>query len=85
MVPFKLPEVAGGSEWLRLVDTNQPERTQPTSFRAGDEYETTGRSLLLFQLKLGERLQQPVRVAVEAIVTTAAEPAQLDLTPPEPV
>ena len=51
VVLFKLPEVAGGVRWEMLVDTNLPDLVEPKPFPFGQEYEVTGRSLLLFALK----------------------------------
>jgi glycogen operon protein len=51
VVKFKLPEVAEGQYWSCLVDTNQPDLEEPPRFDMGHEYEVTGRSLLLFELK----------------------------------
>ncbi|NEX22917.1 glycogen debranching protein GlgX [Thiorhodococcus mannitoliphagus] len=48
---FKLPEVAGGKTWLCLIDTKEPQRREPPSIKAGDTYDVTDRSLLLFALK----------------------------------
>ncbi|GAB6842943.1 glycogen operon protein [Methylorubrum rhodinum] len=48
MVGFILPEPPEGSGWRLLVDTNAPDDGSETTFRAGDAYEVTGRSLLLF-------------------------------------
>jgi glycogen operon protein len=50
MVNFTLPEAAGGSEWSLLIDTNVIENTEAGSFKVGDVYKVTARSLLLFQL-----------------------------------
>ncbi len=50
VVKFKLPEVAGGQAWRCLLDTNVPDRSETPRFQTGDEYEITGRSLLLFAL-----------------------------------
>jgi isoamylase len=51
MVAFTLPEGAEeGKTWRLLIDTNMPEKEDGT-FKAGDAYEVTGRSLLLFALK----------------------------------
>jgi len=49
LVNFSLPEVAQGSRWRRLVDTNQPSAAAE-EFEFGREYGVTGRSLLLFEL-----------------------------------
>jgi glycogen operon protein len=51
VVKFKLPEVVGGQNWRCLLDTNVPDRTETPRFMSGDEYEVTGRSLLLFALQ----------------------------------
>jgi isoamylase len=56
VVVFKLPEVPGGRDWLRLIDTNLPEEDDeleeaPVRFRFNHSYEVTGRSLLLFLLR----------------------------------
>ncbi len=48
LVGFTLPECAGGDGWSRLIDTNTPE-IEAEDFATGDEYQVTGRSLLLFQ------------------------------------
>src|SRR5690242_20356563 len=56
LVVFKLPEVPGGRDWLRLIDTNLPEEDddleeEPVRFSFNHSYEVTGRSLLLFLLR----------------------------------
>jgi isoamylase len=51
VVKFKLPEVSEGQRWLCLVDTNQPDMDDEPAFDIGAEYDVTGRSLLLFELK----------------------------------
>ncbi|HEV7800039.1 MAG TPA: hypothetical protein VGP15_03085, partial [Burkholderiales bacterium] len=48
------PEVSGGSRWKCLVDTNIAERRDEPVFAAGEEFEVTGRSLLLFVLQNGD-------------------------------
>jgi isoamylase len=62
VVVFKLPEVAGGRDWLRLVDTNLPdeddELDDPVRFAFGDDYDVTARSLLLFLLRPERRRRQ---------------------------
>jgi isoamylase len=52
VVNFKLPEVTEGKYWVRLIDTNQPNTTDVPQFKFGDVYQVTGRSLLLFGLRL---------------------------------
>jgi glycogen operon protein len=51
VVMFSLPEVAGGTEWGLLIDTNQPDLEHATPFGFGHAYEVTSRSLLLLELK----------------------------------
>ena len=55
VVVFTLPEVTGGRDWVRLIDTNLPEEDddpeEPTRFAFGHRYEVTARSLLLFLLR----------------------------------
>jgi isoamylase len=62
VVVFKLPEVAAGRDWLRLVDTNLPdeddELEDAVRFAFGDEYDVTARSLVLFLLRPERRRRQ---------------------------
>jgi len=51
VVVFTLPSVTGGNQWKCLVDTNIPERTDEPLFAPGEQYQVTGRSLLLFVLQ----------------------------------
>ena len=48
VVQFKLPDLVGGSRWLCMLDTNQPERSETPAFDVGQIYDVTGRSFLLF-------------------------------------
>jgi glycogen operon protein len=50
VVDFALPPGEDGQSWLRLIDTNQPDDNADQSFPAGEVYQATGRSLLLFKL-----------------------------------
>jgi glycogen operon protein len=63
VVPFKLPRAVGGSRWVRLVDTNEPQAHELTGSRFGHAYPVAARSLVLFVL-------QPTRTEERA---TAAE------------
>ena len=69
VVLFTLPEIVGGRDWLRLIDTNLPDADEDPEdaahFGFGQTYEVTGRSLLLFLLR-------PVR-APRAAIGFAAE------------
>ncbi len=47
-VNFTLPASEGSETWSLLIDTNLPEAASEEIFKAGDIYEVTGRSLLLF-------------------------------------
>jgi isoamylase len=52
VVKFRLPEVAEGRRWVRLIDTNNPKAARE-EHAFGAEYLVTGRSLLLFLLERG--------------------------------
>ncbi len=49
LVPFHLPESAGGTRWRRLLDTNVPDAADSPEFATGDSYDATGRSVLIFE------------------------------------
>ncbi|UAW97743.1 glycogen debranching protein GlgX [Halopseudomonas nanhaiensis] len=51
IVNFILPEVAQGSGWVCLIDTNRPEAGSLGRHAFGDEFAVTSRSLLLFELE----------------------------------
>ncbi|HEX4426534.1 MAG TPA: glycogen debranching protein GlgX [Terriglobales bacterium] len=50
MVEFTLPACAGGEHWMRMIDTNETGELGSMQFSAGDVYQVTARSLLLFGL-----------------------------------
>ena len=50
-VNFALPESPGGGGWELLLDTNVPDQEKRPSFKFGDHYQVTGRSLLLFLMQ----------------------------------
>ncbi len=58
VVVFTLPEVVGGRDWERLLDTNIPDEEDDPEDRAhfgfNHQYQITGRSLLLFRLRAGK-------------------------------
>jgi isoamylase len=66
VVLFTLPSVAGGRDWLRLVDTNQPgeddEPDRPAVFKFARQYQVTARSLLLFVLRQVRSQRRPAAV-----------------------
>jgi glycogen operon protein len=78
VVVFTLPEVAGGRDWVRLIDTNLPEEDddpeEPARLAFGHRYEVTARSLLLF-LARPARTVRPSRQRAPgaAFGTSAAE------------
>jgi len=51
LVGFTLPQVTGGTGWLLLVDTNQPDLHGEPRFDFEHDYGVTGRSLLLLELE----------------------------------
>lgn len=63
VVPFTLPTAAGGSRWIKLLDTHKPDDTALAGSTFGERYEVPARALLLFVL-------QPERTPQR---TTAAE------------
>ncbi len=51
LVKFTLPESYGSDEWALLVDTNCEENDASGTFKTGESYGVTARSVLLFALK----------------------------------
>jgi len=51
VVTFKLNAVGGGSCWMLLVDTNQPELEDAVPLAFGSDYDVPGRSLLLLEAR----------------------------------
>jgi isoamylase len=51
VVTYKLNAVVGGSCWMLLVDTNQPDLLDPLPLAFGTEYEVPGRSVLLLEVR----------------------------------
>ncbi len=51
VVKFTLPKSVGGRGWILRIDTNQLDGNDAQTFRFGHEYEVTGKSLLLFELR----------------------------------
>jgi glycogen operon protein len=45
----------GGRGWILRIDTNQLDGNDGKTFRFDDQYEVTGRSLLLFELRRSGR------------------------------
>jgi glycogen operon protein len=68
VVKFTLPGFVGGDQWVSLIDTNDPERGETPTLAAGNAYQVTGRSLLLFAaLTSGEPVRVIWRIAVELL------------------
>ena len=74
VVEFTLPSVPGNDQWSCLIDTNVPVRDELPEFEAGDTYQVTGRSLLLFALhargatqRVFERLEENLTAGPEEI------------------
>ncbi|AXF16984.1 glycogen debranching protein GlgX [Paraburkholderia caledonica] len=79
VVNFTLPEVPEGERWTCLLDTNMPVRAELPQFSAGDDYQVTARSLLLFALEAPSRATQRVFDRLEEQLTSdesEAPPAQ---------
>ena len=51
VVPFTLPAALGGSRWVRLIDTSDPDGEALALRDFGHAYGVVGRSLLLFVLQ----------------------------------
>jgi glycogen operon protein len=65
-VKFKIPQVAGGNRWRCFIDTNDPEREELSLISSGEEYEASGRSMLVFALDdKGETIRIVRQLALE--------------------
>ena len=77
VVPFTLPQVVGGSQWLKLLDTGETERVEVSTCRNGDEIPIAGRSLLLLELIPDHRsdlsLKASAQVRRDTALSTKAE------------
>ena len=51
LVRFTLPECNGSDTWLLLIDTNITDNSEHGSFKVGETYGVTARSLLVFALQ----------------------------------
>jgi isoamylase len=78
VVPFTLPTAAGGSRWIKLLDTHKPDDTALAGSTFGERYEVPGRALLLFVLQ-PERTPQRTTAAERSFqrVVQAVEEAAL--------
>jgi glycogen operon protein len=68
VVKFTLPSFVGGEQWVSLIDTNDPEKSETPTLAAGSAYKVAGRSLLLFAaLTSGEPARVVWRIANELL------------------
>ncbi|ANB75948.1 glycogen debranching enzyme [Paraburkholderia phytofirmans OLGA172] len=70
VVNFTLPDIPEGDQWTCLLDTNMPVRAGLPQFSAGDAYQVTGRSLLLFALDAPSHATRRVFDRLEEQLTT---------------
>jgi len=70
LVNFTLPDIPEGDKWTLLLDTNMPVRDELPAYSAGESYQVTGRSLLLFALDAPSRATQRVLDGLEQQLTT---------------
>ena len=59
-VGFKLPDIEGSDRWTCLIDTNVPVRDTLVELAAGDVYQVSGRSTLLFALQTSGATQRVI-------------------------
>jgi len=71
-VNFTLPDVPGPDVWTCLLDTNMPVREDLPVFNAGDVYQVTAHSLLLFALE-AKGASARVLANIETRLTDPAE------------
>jgi isoamylase len=76
VVNFTLPAVADGTEWLALIDTNQPEG-QLASLPFGHKYAVTGRSLIAFGLSAEDSATRRLRQGMGSILDVMETPLPL--------
>ena len=74
VVNFTLPDVAGGTSWHCLIDTNETNSWDGDSFLSGEVYEITGRSVVLFVLEPESKRSVGLRRAREAFRHMAEQP-----------
>jgi glycogen operon protein len=77
VVKFRLPEIQGGNRWRRLLDTNLPDAEGSLVVKSADEYEITGRSLVLFALDPDHHPSVALRRARQALRQLAEAPTPL--------
>jgi len=86
VVKFKLPEIPGGTNWLCIVDTNEPDRAQLPIVKTQEEYLVTGRSLLLFALLVEGPIGRAVhRIALQVSRGDPVSNSSTAITPDQTV
>ncbi len=77
VVPFTMPAAAGGSRWIKLLDTHAPDDTGLGRTRFGERYEVPGRALLLFVLQPSRTPQRATAAerSFQRVVQTVQEAA----------
>ncbi|WNC91791.1 glycogen debranching protein GlgX [Paraburkholderia sp. FT54] len=70
VVNFTLPDIPEGDQWTCLLDTNMPVRAELPQFAAGDAYQVTARSMLVFALEAPSHATQRVFDRLEEQLTT---------------
>ena len=75
VVNFTLPDTAHAESWTCLLDTNQPLREERPSFKPGDTYAVTGRSLLLLVLSAAGS-ETALKLAAQALAPHEEKAAQ---------
>jgi glycogen operon protein len=83
VVNFKLPDVVGGQAWRCLLDTNLPDLTAAPRITSGNDYQVTGRSLVLFAMQPDNARSVALTRAREALRQVAENPLA-DLLVEEP-
>ncbi|MGF7163452.1 glycogen operon protein [Rhodoligotrophos appendicifer] len=76
VVKFTLPDVPEGNHWICLIDTNIPDPSEHGRHEIGEEYDVTGRSLLLFVLNRTRRSGKSTRAGVGAILDITERPME---------
>ena len=74
VVKFTLPDVAEGRDWVRLIDTTQPE-TALATHPFGHVYDVTGRSLCAFALE--GAATRDLRQGVGSILDATERPLEI--------
>jgi isoamylase len=74
VVNFCLPTVPDGTNWLLLIDTNQPDEAQLGSLPFGHSLAVTGRSLMAFGLSADDSTTRRLRRGMGAVFEVTETP-----------